>query len=315
MKQIVRKTRVAILAGFLLSVLPAKADLGASVMLRHNGVSTFYQWDEVQDAVDDSVDGDTIYLAEGTFSPFNIDKRIMVRGAGPGTIVSGNCTINIPNDKKLDMPVLDALAFTGTLQVNSAGQQLTFRKVKTNILNFATNDFDDVKLESCYITNTFMLAPCVRSMHCDNCKISELRPNNHTSGDLYFTHCNIVNITGVIAAHFYSCAIYSARISGSSTKVLVGCDLNSCVTYPSSESWYRSNTILENCCYYSNSNSSWIDYYNNKAISSLDGTYIGAYGGTYPYTLYPALPTVTKHNVTVDAVNKKLNVTLTLEKK
>ncbi len=299
----------------VLGVSQAKADLGASAMLRHNGVTTFYQWDEVQDAVDAAVDGDTIYLAEGTFSPFNINKRIMVRGAGPGTTVSGNCTIDIPNDKKLVMPVLDALSFTGTVQVNSAGQQLTFRKVKMNILNFATNDFDDVKLESCYVTNTFMLATCVRSLNCDNCKISELRPSNHTTGNLTFTHCNIYNITGYITAQFLSCAIYQA---GSDNKrYLVGCTINS---YVRNQTLYGTNCTYENghstgTTTYSNTNSSWVDYYNPKAISSIDGTYIGAYGGQYPYSLYPALPTVTKHTVTVDAANKKLNVTLTLDKK
>ena len=311
MKQVISRLGIILFLG-VLGVLQVKADLGASVMLRHNGVTTFYQWDEVQNAVDASVDGDTIYLAEGTFSPFNIDKRIMVRGAGPGTTVSGNCTIDIPNDKKLVMPVLDALAFTGTVQVNSAGQQLTFRKVKMNILNFATNDFDDVKLESCYVTNTFMLAPCVRSLNCDNTKISELRPNNHTTGNLVFTHCNITKITGFITAKFLSCAIH--EVGNSSNKYCVGCGFNSCVYY----SIYSNNSWFENCyksSTYSNANSNWVDYYNSKAISSLDGTYIGAYGGTYPYTLYPALPTVTKHKVTVDAANKKLNVTLTLDKK
>jgi hypothetical protein len=50
-------------------------------------------------------------------------------------------------------------------------------------------------------------------------------------------------------------------------------------------------------------------------ISSLDGTMIGCYGGQYPYNLNPDLPQLTKHAVKVDAANKKLNVTLTLDKK
>ena len=312
MKQIISRFGIILVVG-VFGVLQAKADLGASAMLRHNGVTTFYQWDEVQDAVDASVDGDTIYLAEGTFSPFNINKRIMVRGAGPGTTVSGNCTIDIPNDKKLVMPVLDALAISGTVQVNSAGNQLTFRKVQISILNFSTeSEFNDVKLESSYISNTFMLAPCVRSINCDNCKISELRPNNHTDGNLVFTHCNIYKITGFITAKFLSCFIY--EVGSLNNKYCVGCGFNSCVY----SSIYSNNSWYENCyslSTYRNANSNLVDYYNSKAISSIDGTHIGAYGGTYPYTLYPALPTVTKHTVTVDAANKKLNVTLTLDKK
>ena len=122
------------LVALVLSTVQAKADLGASVMLRHNGQTKFYQWDQVQNAVDDAVDGDTIYLTEGNYAPFNIDKRIMVRGAGPATVVEGRCIINIQNDQKLVMPVLDAISFTENVHVSRAGRQLTFRKIMATVI-------------------------------------------------------------------------------------------------------------------------------------------------------------------------------------
>ena len=44
-----------------------------------------------------------------------------------------------------------------------------------------------------------------------------------------------------------------------------------------------------------------------------DGKVVGITGGDNPYTLTPSVPHVSAHSIEVDAVNQKLNVTLTIE--
>ena len=318
----------------LMSVLPVRADLGASVMLRHNGQTTFYQWDEVQKAVNAAVDGDTIYLTEGTFTPFVISKRIMVRGTGPETMVNGNCIINIPNDQKLVMPVLDALTFSGTIEVRSAGRQLTFRKTRMKNLNFVQTDVSDVKLDRCCITSVFRLPTNVRSLNCFNTKIWELQPVDHKNGNLKFSHCNIIYITDTISARFERCVLRSVYSVSQRPNTyyehhncLIGCVLVNCIY----SGIYRGSGHAVDHVYYEDSpfdkdcrivvgdglryDEDVFNFRSTDYLSTLDGTMIGCSGGQYPFNLYPELPTVTKHRVKVDAANKKLNVTLTLDKK
>ena len=314
------------LVALVLSTVQAKADLGASVMLRHNGQTKFYQWDQVQNAVDDAVDGDTIYLTEGNYAPFNIDKRIMVRGAGPTTVVEGRCIINIQNDQKLVMPVLDAISFTENVHVSRAGRQLTFRKVKMTNLTFWDNgdsNIEDMKLDRCDITSMMLLPVRVRSLNCFNSKINELQPRDHTNGNLTFTHCNIAAITDTITAQFNSCVLVRASSQRGNYyyNCLKGCVFNNCIYRENTgtNNFYvdSSNTFI-NCksvSHYTLDTNNVMNFSSTDYISSLDGTMIGCYGGQYPYNLNPDLPQLTKHAVKVDAANKKLNVTLTLDKK
>ena len=123
------KTRTLLLLTVLtLSCIQAKADLAPTVMLHRGGEVKTYMYYEVQKAVDDAVDGDTIYLSEGTFRPFNVNKRILVRGAGPTTLIEGSCIIDISGTQKLTMPVLDAITFSGDIEVRNAYRQFTLRK-------------------------------------------------------------------------------------------------------------------------------------------------------------------------------------------
>lgn len=311
----------------------AKADIAASVMLRHNGHATFFAHDEVQNAVDAAVEGDTIYLTEGTFSPFNVDKRIMVRGTGWTTVIEGDCNINISGTAKLPMPVLDGLALNGNVNVQSAYSQFTLRKVKVQKVLFEGEEHYDVKLDRCHIYGILDLAENVKEINAFNCRIQQITPHDYVLGHATFEHCNIYyiysSVVSSLTATFNSCALYGAYYTQSSYNypILVGCVLNSCLycfakTSTLSSSYkgylfYTSSTTFIDCI--SNTTANYQDYVlsfnNDNYLSALDGTKIGAYGGQHPFTLWSELPAVTKHSVKVDAANKKLNVTLTLEKR
>lgn len=315
--------------GFLISLcllmgtLMTKADIAKSVMLHHNGNVTLYDWDQVQQAVDAAVDGDTIYLAEGTFAAFNVNKRIVVRGSGSATMVEGDCHINISGTEKIASPVLDALSFSGSVEVAQAYRQFTLRKCKMKDLRFTAEEYRDVKMDRCYVFNEMHTTTNLKELNVFNSKIYMLNGYCNKSSNLNFDHCNIMYVTDTIKANFTNSIIAYVGTEGTASAsfvraYLVACTVNNTWTYdatmnkscividkPSSNNYLGINKS----CDYTASNM------NNVPVSTLDGTYIGIAGGQHPFTQELELPQVTKHSIAVDAVNKKLNVTLTVDKK
>lgn len=325
------KKNLFLLAVLVMTALSAKADVAPTVMLHHNGNTTLYAWDHVQDAVDAAANGDTIYLSNGQFSAFNVNKRIMVRGTGPNTIIQGSCTISISGTTPLNMPVLDAMVFTGNVTASSASSQLTLRKCQMVDLNFTDSDFRDVKLIQCYIQGTLHLTQHVKEFNCFNTKINTLLPYDYLTGYAHFVNCNIKEITDNITATFDNCVLRLCRTkSGSNYGVaLNNCILNYCIfptsnncyhlnigntTTSSSYLFYYDDTVKYPNCYQIDIKAFDVVGYGSDSYLGMDGTKVGVYGGQYPFTLNPALPRVTNHSVSVDANTKKLNVKLTVTK-
>lgn len=323
-----RNYLIIVVCFLVLNSMPAFADLAPTVMLRHNKQSTMYSYYQIQDAVNAAVAGDTIYLSEGTFRPFNIDKRIMVRGAGPATMIEGSCEINISGSQELSMPVLDAMCFSGDINVTQAPRQLTFRKCKmANVIFSESNDFYDVKIDRCWITNRFNLPSNVKEFNAFNSKIQILYPHDYSDGQATFTHCNIVEICAPITgAQFISSRIKSTTSlsNGISNANLLRCVLRSCTVSWSTAStsnvtgYNNYQTISGIDCSSENeirfNTNEGLDYKYTNHISAEDGTYVGAYGGQHPFTQYPEVPGVTQHQITIDAATKTMTVKLTVDK-
>lgn len=323
-------------ATLFMTALAAKADIAPTVMLHHAGKTTLFAWDKVQDAVDAAANGDTIYLSNGQFSAFNVNKRIMVRGTGVNTIIQGSCTICISGSTPLNMPVLDAIRLTGNVSVTGADSQFTLRKCEMMDLNFTDNDFRDVKLIQCYIKGTLHLTQHVKEFTCYNTKIRTLHPYDYLTGDAQFVNCNIRMIDDNITATFDNCVLRSCLVALGNNYYgvcLNDCKLNYCI-YPvrgsnSYNSYYLDiggkattsygcffydPTVKFNNCYQVKIDAENVVDYGSDSQLGMDGTKVGVYGGQQPFTLNPALPRVTNHSVTVDAKNKKLNVKLTVTK-
>jgi len=315
-----------------LAAAQAKADIASTVMLHHKGKTTLFAWDKTQDAVNAAVDGDTIYLSNGQFSPFNINKRIMVRGAGYDTIVLGGCIIAIDGTQELKMPVLDAITFNGDVKVTGAYKQCTIRKCQMTDLVFYQSEFRDVKIEQCYVTRTLHLLPnCVKEFNAFNSSIHTLRPYDYLSGHANFYNCNILEVTDSITATFNNCVLKYVKSRKDKTNdygtCFIACRLNYCIfgcgsVYNVTEvggnttsniiTIFDRSSVRSNCSFESIKDEN-IAFYYNKDYLDGNGQYIGIYGDL-GWTRYPALPRVTKHSMSVDAANRKLNVTLTVSK-
>jgi hypothetical protein len=257
----------------------------------------------------------------------------MVRGTGPETIISGNCTVYIAGNTRISMPVLDALNFTGNVSVTSAYEQFTIRKCRMNDLSFTENEFHDVKLDRCDIQGMLHLTQKVKEFNCFNSKIRSLLPYDYTHGIAYFDHCNIRAIEDTLVATFDNCVLRYCKATASSGCgcCINGCSLNYCI-YPTNgnnRGHYVDIGVIDDCyygyffynpsvsfnnCYQVDINAENVVNYQSSSYMGSDGTMVGCYGGQHPFRLTPELPRVTNSSVEVDAANKKLNVKLTLSK-
>lgn len=309
------KKTFSFLAAFLMAALSAQADLAPTVMLHHAGHATMFTYDKIQDAVNAAVNGDTIYLSEGTFSPFNVNKRIMVRGTGYSTIIDGDCQITISGTSPLTMPVLDAMCFNGNINVTSGYKQFTLRKCRAKNISFTNSDFYDVKFDRCFVSETFHLTTNVKEFTAFNTKIYMLHPHDYTEGIARFEHCNIYYVCDTISRATFNCSwVYETKkMSGAKTQInLIGCVFNYCATLANVQNNWSSECEFNYC--FTAGNSGGVNWNPSSDYICSDGTKCGAYGGQHPFTQWPEVPAVTKHILKVDVPNKKLNVTLTIDK-
>ena len=157
-------------------------------LLDHNGTVTLY--DGLQEAINASADGDVIYLTLGTFKgPFTVSKKVTIRGTGETSIIDGDVSISIPGAPKLTSPVLEALAVSGTVSVNSEVNDMILRKCKTASITIGAN-VDGAVLDRCYITNTLTLSSYIKGMTVVNTKLNIVEANSGATQNTSFVNCN-----------------------------------------------------------------------------------------------------------------------------
>lgn len=325
----------------LIGSMTANAATYNKALLQHNDEVTPFDANKVQDAVDAAVDGDIIYLSEGTFKSFNVTKMITVRGVGETSVVNGNVTINIPNTPTLTNPVLETLAVNGSVTVSSAISNLLFRQCKISSSLSLTKTLSGGKIEKCQI-GSVSFSGTIRDLIIDRCKITSSFTLSSSIQGMTVFNTNIYNLSAndvTNNTNFINC-----NLCFSNTDYFSGTIINSIVYHDSSYSKTINSTDFINTLikssYYDTSN--WLTYYLSLgsscftqdcyfvSTSSLDtdpsnlqsngylgtdGKVVGIYGGDNPYDknmLVAKVPKVTSSDLEVDLEQKKLNVTLTV---
>ncbi len=281
-------------------------------MLEHNGEVTLYDGDKIQEAINAASDGDIIYLTLGTFKPFNVTKKITIRGVGETSIIDGDVSISIPGSPKLTSPVLEALAVSGTVTVGAQADDMILRKCK--ITNFGIGaQVDGAVLDRCYITNALTLSSYIKGLTAVNTKLFNVQANSGATQNTTFVNCNIYSLY----ADYFSGTIINSIIQYGNTSIKSTVLLNTLLynnvsigTSSVTQGCYRESRNLINSstceCYYSTSE------LQSKGYLGTDGTIVGIYGGETPYTLVPTVPTVTSSDLQLDMEKKELKVKLTV---
>lgn len=299
--------------------------------LSHEGELTFFtSLSAFEDALKAAVDGDIIYLSEGNFTSakttIEINKRISIVGCGYGS--------HIVSDLKVDM------GYNSYVE----GQSVSFDGVKLEKLDFMSSANSIANVREVRITNSWIrkLARAGNAgnyLSIDRCYIDIADFYNYsntnilvknsklykisTSGGTSYVSINLINcnvgISDVAPKSFISSILYKSATISSGIEVLSG--TSNCIFINSlfPNTTITGDAVTENCYYDANSDNSFFDDnmdctldLTEKGYLGQDGTVIGVYGGDFPFSEYPSVPSVDSANssVTYDAENNKLNVTI-----
>ena len=324
-----KKTMISLAVLAIAGVATAEAQT-MQIALQHNGNITMFGSSQTQDALDQAEDGDTLFLNEGTFkSDIYIRKKVSIIGSGENTILPGDVHVAIPDSATLSSYLLDALYITGTVVVDSAVNGLKMRKCQLYAMTFNAK-VDNSFVERCYIKQNVNQNDNLVGVSFYNSKIGYIRGHAKNTSSAVYTNCNINDIGSlctssnprnyIYRASFQNCIVLN--ITKGDSFYIWGDTFNATFNNCLSQSDNYKTTTNQNCYTYTKNDgdadlldsniecSLPTDSLKERGYIGTDGTVVGIYGGTIPYTLVPSMPRVTEHNIVVDADKKKLNVTL-----
>ena len=178
----------------VLGISQVKAQ-AAKVALQHDGNVTLFNADELQKALDASVDGDILYLNEGTFNGgVTISKKVSVIGAGENTVINGNISISV--NGILSKPILESLTVTDVISTFGNSKGLTLKMCTLFDFNPQSN-VEDVTIDRCYQkaqsgrTGAIHLNNYIKNMNVINSKVSCTYGIPSNVSNVVFTNCNI----------------------------------------------------------------------------------------------------------------------------
>lgn len=298
------------------------------VTLSHAGnLSFFSNLSAFEDAISAATDGDIIYLSEGQFTTVadtvNINKRLSIQGCGYKSRVMSHLYMDMSNvtGEELDLPLFDGVRL---------------RTLEFKLDSVSRGKTNNAEIRKCYIEKVINSGYAAKNLNVDRCWIKQFEAyganksnvilqnskigsfittdnSNYHVGNLTVINCNIekvaclpkVTISSILGDYVYisgyrtdgSPALYNTLTIASlpSEAISDGC-------YPN-----KTFTIDGNC---------EVDESTLKTNNWLgqDGTVVGVYGGEFPFTENPSVPTVDSANSTVeyDAESNELNVTITV---
>lgn len=318
-------------------VVAAYAQQRALVTLSHNGELSFFTHNSaLENALDSAVNGDIIYLSEGDFtsnsSSITIKKRVSIVGCGFKSRILADLTIDMRDnpDSYMDAPLFDGVRMQELIFYNGVGddasinrnnlKEVTISKSWIRELEnggIAGNNFN---VDRCYIEHADFDDADNNNTFVQNSKIGAIKSYNYGEVNIQVKNCNIgstygcprVVISSIIGGTDYDGHSGAFLISG---KHIIYNSL-----FPSKALVDRTEITAYNCYFDAqeggvlNENLEATMDLKEKGYLGEDGTVIGIYGGDFPFSETPSVPTVdsSKSSVTYDAENNKLNVTITV---
>ena len=285
------------------------------VILQSGAATTIYDGTNISTAISAAKKGDILYLSEGTYDSFTIDKEILVRGVGANTWIEGDVTIAIPNNATLTQAVLEGVNVSGTINITQPATNLIIRNTKVKDVK-VNGALSNGLIDRCWITGTFNMNNNTDDTTVKNSKVYMISAGSLTYNKCTFLNCNIaVRMNVNTAAIFTNCIIgtdsnnspYGLGTMESSvfTNTLFNTDHGSIGSSSSQTNCYFISDYWGVC-----DRNTLESRYDLSEYRGTDGTEVGVYGGSTPFTLDPQVAKVTESTFTVDTTNKKLSVKL-----
>jgi len=298
----------------LLSVAGMKNALAQTQVatLQHGEtITAYYGSGALSSAYSAASDGDVITLSGGTFTGCNFDKSLTIRGAGAvadyetgtgPTIVTGDYSIGY--NYSITGIHFEGIYFTGSMQIQKQTDPTFIRCNFTKITcggNYTDNS--GAHFINCVIKE--LEAARFHNTTFTNCVIDYFR--YFTGGTYTFDHCQVTkgcgqDFNGVVAVNSIFVLKNGTQPAGSN------CIFNNCIGICELSSYNQFGTAtLQNCVSYTTDNGAnpyeqvYEEYrggdFNfegtytllpNLNFPTTDGTEVGIYGGSVPYTARPS---------------------------
>lgn len=324
---------------FLVAIVFATMSYAQSSMLAtlsHEGeISTFYGALALRDAYNAAQSGDVITLSSGTFNAVNIDKAVIIRGAGMGidstaqsepTVLTGDFSINIPNE---DTNRLTIEGIYHNAKITMANfKNGTFLKDRfKEITYYSSRDNSccaNLTMIHCKVTERLNL-PENSPISCVNCII--VYPNNDSTSPIEFSNCVVKGVGGSTFMNLSSCSFKNCIINyGNYDYIMSSSTVYNCVgvgseikelfsKIPNSTNVYKSfdEVFKTYAGQYNDDETFEITDGIKESIKGIDGTEVGIYGGNLPFSTTPTNPQITKCNVAAKSTaDGKLSVDITV---
>lgn len=287
----------------VLGTMQVKAQTVANVALSHNGNLTLYNADDLQTAVDASVNGDTLFLSSGSFPSCTISKRISLIGAGQNTIVN---SVTINTTGTLTSRILDAMKVTNNivLQPSSTLSGVSIRKCYAGSI-YGYANLTNILVDRCYF-GSFYFENKPTNMRITNSILGTGKVSSTVNSidDIILVNCNVYaanNYNYPIRGNFINCIVYGSYVDNS---FFTSCFLTGSINANNQQ----------NCQQGTLSNTYYPEQW-TTTMTGTDGTPVGITGGANPFTLVPSSPEMESYTLNVDSQNRKLDVTIKMATK
>ena len=340
-----RKT-ILFFVAFVLTMTGAKAQSALVATLSQNGtVSQYYGATALQEAYEAAEDGAVITLSSGTFNAVDINKAITLRGAGciedthtliVPTYLSGSFTITpTTDDNYFYMEGIYCIDYVHVYGVNNNLKELYISKCFFN--GSVSVNMCYPHLTQCFFRNSLGCGQAgswsnqITRTTCDNCFAYNANDGSGSFIDskVVFNNCTLIKVNSRNST-FHNCIIISPyyALSGDNT-------VNNCVGTSSDNSPMpnmfanfpnNSNVYVEDITQLFKT-FVWTGSTNDLKGNELyeltetaaatylgsDGTQVGIYGGSYPFSIAPSNPQVKKFTVSNTTDGDKLKVKINVE--
>lgn len=320
------KAMSAALFVLLLVVVGAKNALAQTQVatLQHGeDISVYYGANAFVEAHEAAQTGDIITLSSGTFTPTNITKAITLRGAGCAidtvtdtqpTIFGDYITLNVTDTE--NFLTVEGIKFANSMYFE------TLNNPKFNRCNFSyigysysfSATMNNAQFVNCII-NIFQFYYVTNPVFI-NCVVWSLNSSQSGSTPLFYN--SIMRGPTFAFSAINSIVCYDCNTVGSNSSctncigiyqygdMFASCNATGCITYSSYEEVFESFT-----------GGSSLSFEQSFALKDeiatgflgTDGTQVGIYGGTIPYSSRPFYMAPARYNVSNKSNNEgKLNV-------
>lgn len=288
MRYTIARLLIFLFVSFSAYTLEAKVHYTA-VLQHSNSVTAFNGDSALIKAVAAAVEGDAIYLSEGNFKEVTITVPLTIYGAGVNTMIGG-LVLNFP--ETVVKTRIEGINVIGSIDLKNAYNVSIHRSTVSSIRHLQQYKVaNDITFQQCYI-NTCSHGQTNRLVF-ENCIINKINSTIFTCEIMPILKNSYVGIDNAEKLTYSNCTIKTLS-AGTNEKSFFNCVLG---TTPNEECRLQDCTILNT----NEFDSLFKDQDNLQLTDAASSTYkgddgkeIGIYGGSFPYTLIPAIPEITR---------------------